>query len=145
MQKVMGNFRRVAQNQQADIWPEITNVVAPCLISCSTAGPTPPPPVYLDERGMQTCAKCCMARTVTDGVGDPGSPDQPYAQYTFNNFSDGKTFEFRPQLRQPDGKPTTATSRLQSRSAARREIKAIVLDNELGRCAQREGNQLATS
>ncbi len=92
----------------------------------------PPPPVYLDERDVLQTLRCEVpyGATVTDGVGDPGSPDQPYAQYTFNNFSDGKTFEFALTSRQPDGKTYNSYVKAERVARGALEIKAIVFDNE---------------
>ena len=95
-------------------------------------GSNPPPPVYLDERDVLQTLRCEVpfGATVTDGVGDPDSPDQPYAQYTFNNFSDGKIFELAITSRQPDGKIYNSYVKAERVARGALEVKAIVFDNE---------------
>ena len=68
--------------------------------------------------------------TLTDGVGDPQSPDQPYAQYTFKNFPDGKTFELSITSRQEDGKIYNSSVKAERVGPGVLDIKAIVFDNE---------------
>ena len=93
---------------------------------------TPPiPPTHLDEDDVLLTLRCEVpyGETMTDGVGDPGS-DQPYAQYTFRNFPDGKTFELAITSRQEDGKIYNSYVRGERVDSGVLDIKAIVFDNE---------------
>ena len=91
----------------------------------------PIPPTHLDEDDVLLTLRCEVpyGETMTDGVGDPGS-GEPYARYTFSNFSDGKTFELAITSRQEDGKIYNSHVKAERIAPGVLDIKSVVFDNQ---------------
>lgn len=90
------------------------------------------PQTYLRESDVLFILGCDVPHggKITDGVGDPDSPDEPYASYTFQNCVDGKTFELGITSRQEDGQIYNSYVRAERVAPGVLDIKAIVFDNE---------------